>query len=101
MNTQTKPTRKFTAETAIQFDHFSQTNAMILSLACRDCIPYEDWFTYNRWIALGMQVQKGQHGTKLTVYIEKVDKDDEKKTYTFPHTTTVFCRHQVAEVKEQ
>jgi antirestriction protein ArdC len=63
------------------------------------CKPYVDWFTYNRWKAQGMQVQKGEHGVKLTTYPkeEVVDKETGKiKTISRPKTTTVFCRCQVA-----
>ena len=91
------PTRhKFTAETAVQFDGYSMANALILSVICPECAPYEDWFTYARWTAQGFQVQKGQHGTKLMTFIEMKDKEDEKKSHRRPWNTTVFCRHQVA-----
>jgi len=90
---------QFTAETARQFEGYSQANALILSCACPDCIPYEDWFTYNRWLAQGYQVQRGQHGTKLEIYVERPDRNDQTKTVRIPWHTTVFCKHQVAKIE--
>src|SRR5436305_1734345 len=51
---------------AKHFEGFSLANATLLTQAAAErgcsCAPYEDWFTYDRWRAQGMQVQKGQHG---------------------------------------
>ena len=100
MSTQTKPaTRKFTAETAVQFDHYSQTNATILSLACPTCQAYKDWLTYQRWLALNFQVQRGEHGTKLQIYVDRPSKDDETKSIRIPWHVTVFCKHQVKPIE--
>jgi hypothetical protein len=92
---------KFTAESAQAFEHFSAYNAAILESICPKCKAYQDWYTYNRWQAQGFQVQRGQHGTKLTTYIECQDKDDPKKTYSRPWTSIVFCRHQVAAIEDK
>jgi antirestriction protein ArdC len=96
---------KMTAEEAKSFDGYSQGNALALIVAARqrgcDCQPYQDWFTFKRWLAQGMQVQKGERGVKLGIFVktEKVEKDAAgKETVTVgsrPWMTTVFCRHQV------
>lgn len=98
-----------TAAEAQTFDRFSLVNAGILEEASAlkgcNCHAYEDWFTYNRWTALGFQVQRGEHGTKIAVIVHKQKTDDAGKVedVSFPHTSTVFCRCQVkpADVKEQ
>jgi len=90
--------KKMTAEEAKKFDRYSLQNAMIVkgSLTC-NCDPYKDVYTYNRWQAQGIQVQKGQHGIKLGVIqtIEEENENGEKITKTRPWHTTVFCRCQV------
>ena len=94
---------KMTAQEATQFEHGQSTgSSMILFLAAQErgctCEPYKDWFTYKRWKAQGYQVQKGEHGTKLTVYrpIFKTNDGGEKEQVgTRPWHTTVFCRCQV------
>jgi hypothetical protein len=46
-----------------------------------------------------MQVQRGEHGIKLAVFVPIVKKDDagqETVTGRMPWSTTVFCRCQVA-----
>jgi len=57
------------------------------------------FFTYNRWLAQGRQVQRGEHGEGLVTWIEKKDTDGEV-TGTFPRSTTVFCRCQTQPVAE-
>ena len=101
---------KMTAETATQFDTYSIANATAVALALSergcDCLPYQDVFTYNRWKAQGMQVQKSTevgHGIKLTTYIPVTKPDDNGEpvvTYRRPWHTTVFCRCQVKPIKE-
>lgn len=97
-----------TAEEAQSFSTFSITNAMIVaeSFPC-GCEPYEDVFTFNRWLAQGFAVQKGQKATKITVWVDArpTDRDgdgDDSPSDTRPAkrpiTSNVFCRHQVAEV---
>lgn len=39
-----------------------------------DIIPRQNVFTYNAWIALGRQVNKGEHGVKVVTYIDATDK---------------------------
>lgn len=89
----------FTAETATQFERYSEANAEVLHEACPECQAYIDWFTYKRWLAQGFQVQRGEHGTKLTILAERKDKEDPEKTYKAPWRTTVFCRHQVQPIE--
>lgn len=80
-------------------------SAILLAAAVErgcDCQPYEDWFTYKLWQEQGFQVQKGQHGVKLTKFVERtqVDKKTGKeKTVKIPWRYTVFCRCQVKEIE--
>jgi len=94
-----------TADDAKRFVGFSVTNATILAMASVDrgcqCEAYTDWFTYRRWRAQGHQVAKGEHGVKLTTYIQgyKIDEESGERVPSgqFPRPTTVFCRCQVKE----
>ena len=92
---------KMTAEQATVFQGFSITNATQVAAAAVargcDCKPYIDCFTYARWQALGYQVRKGEHGTKLGILIEQVKHNEDGSEYSEkrPWSTTVFCRHQV------
>src|ERR1700684_3185268 len=57
--------------------------------------PRENVFTYEAWKALGRQVRRGEHGVKITTFIEskgrEIDKDTgERKMVRRPWTTTVF-----------
>lgn len=83
---------------ATQFDTFSLTNAVIVlqSKNC-ECVPYEDVFTYNRWLAQGYQVKKGQHGIHVQTWKKgsKINDAGETKNYVFPKSSVVFCRCQV------
>ena len=86
---------------ARQFEQYSQRNAAIVEdhFDC-DCKAYESIYTYARWRALGMQVQKGEKACKITTYIpiRVTDEDtgDKKVVGTLPRSSAVFCRHQVA-----
>ena len=89
-----------TAVQAQTFDRKSLASEMLLANAAEErgcqCQPYVDWFTYNRWQAQGMQVQRATevgHGIKLTTWVQTKDKDGEPGR-TFPKRTTVFCRCQ-------
>ncbi len=105
MPTATRERPKMTAEEAQTFNHYSVQNVASAMRqleeagACNGtCEGYSDIFTYQRWQALGFQVQKGQHGAKLAIIIEgeKEDEQGNTKRVSRPWTTTVFCRHQVA-----
>jgi hypothetical protein len=84
---------------------FSGQNAEILAAAAAlrgcDCQPYASWYTYKRWLAQGMQVQRGERGTKIAVVLEDARADGtlDKRV----HAAYVFCACQVApiEAKEE
>ena len=91
---------RFTPETARHFDRFSVANAATVmgSLEC-GCEPYVDVFTYRRWQAQGMQVQKGQRSIRLPVIVHGTKKDKEtgeESSISMRRTSAVFCRCQVA-----
>ncbi len=93
---------KMTAEQAKTFIQKSAKNAAVLSAAAEIkrcfCEPYQDWFTYRRWQALGMQVQKGEKATRITTFIPYTkDVDGQEVTRTRPKVACVFCRCQVKE----
>jgi hypothetical protein len=57
--------------------------------------PRENIFTFKAWKALGRVVRRGEHGVKITTFIEskskEIDKDTgEPKIVRRPWTTTVF-----------
>jgi len=89
---------KMTPEQATSFNRVSIINASIVShsLSC-GCQPYQDVFTYNRWLAQGYQVQRGEHSLKLGI-IKEVERETDngetelRKIFGNAH---VFCRHQV------
>lgn len=106
----TKHQPRMTAEQALSFDRFSLQNAVAIrsALSC-DCEPYEDVFTFNRWLAQGFAVQKGQKAVRITTWVDTrpTDRDDDgddapSKTRPpkRPHTSFVFCRHQVGPVQK-
>ena len=101
-NTADRP--PMTGDDAKAFSRFSIVNASILATAAVErgcqCQPYEDWFTFNRWIAQGFGVKKGEHGTRISTYVETVD-EKTGEARSFPHTSVVFCRCQVTEIKEK
>jgi hypothetical protein len=95
-------TQKMTPQDATRFEQGeSATSTMILDLAAQangcTCAAYVDWFTYRRWKAQGFQVQKGQHGVKLTTYIPvfKTENGEKVKSGVRPKAITVFCRCQL------
>ena len=60
-----------------------------------DIKPRENVFTFKAWRALGRVVRRGEHGVKITTFIEskskEIDKDTgEPKIIRRPWTTTVF-----------
>lgn len=88
-----------TAAQATTFGTYSVANAAQVkhALAC-GCEPYQDVFTYNRWKALGFQVQRGEKAIKIPVVkvvaVENKDTGAEE-TRKLLGTGAVFCRHQV------
>ena len=53
--------------------------------------PRENVFTYKAWLHQQRQVRKGEHGVKVTTFIQG-EKDVKGKTqyFKFPRTPTVF-----------
>lgn len=86
---------KMTRDEAVSFGRYSVANAITVkaSLAC-GCEPYEDVFTFRRWIALGMMVCKGQKAIKIPTIIHTEDEETGETRKLF-HTSAVFCRCQV------
>mgnify|MGYP001609317585 CR=1 FL=1 len=91
--------RTMTASEARSFDRYSVANASYVkaSLDC-GCEPYQDIFTYNRWKALGYQVERGQKAIKIPV-VKSIEVDNpetgEPETRKLLGRGAVFCRHQV------
>jgi antirestriction protein ArdC len=98
----TEARTKLTPEEARTFSRYSVANAghVESALEC-GCEAYRDVFTYNRWRALGYQVQRGEKAIKIPVIVER-EKEDENgatsRARSF-RTSAVFCRHQVADGK--
>lgn len=61
-------------------------------------IPRENIFTFNAWRALGRTVKRGEHGIKITTWIQAEDKTtgEPYKRATF---TTVFHISQTEPMK--
>ena len=91
-----------TAEQARTFAGVSTGNALLLAAeaqrrGCR-CVPYHDWYTYARWRAQGYHVRRGEHGVRLTTYVERETRDEDGEiigVYRRPWVAHVFCRCQV------
>jgi hypothetical protein len=88
-----------TAEEARSFDSFSVANAVTVeqALPC-GCEPYVDVFTYRRWQAQGMQVQRGEKAIRLPLIYQRTEKDPETGEETTARRmgrSAVFCRCQV------
>ena len=92
-------TSTFTPESAQSFHRYSPINAATVKmrLAC-GCEPYKDVFTYNRWLAMGYQVQRGEHSIKIPVIVERENEDNETIKRLFK--SHVFCRCQVKPINE-
>jgi len=66
--------------------------------------PRENVFTFNAWKALGRVVRRGEHGVKVTTFIDcktkETDSDTgERKSFRRPWTTTVFHVSQTEAIK--
>jgi hypothetical protein len=66
--------------------------------------PRENVFTFNAWKALGRVVRRGEHGVKVTTFIDcktkETDTDTgERKSFRRPWTTTVFHVSQTEAIK--
>jgi hypothetical protein len=64
------------------------------------CKAYQDIYTYNRWLAQGYQVQRGQRALRLPLIkeVEEVKEGEAVKTKKVMGMSFVFCRCQVAPV---
>jgi hypothetical protein len=90
------------ATEARQFGRYSAANASTVEGALRcGCKAYADIFTYNRWKALGYQVQRGQHAVTLPLVkvVSTEDDDGNDDTRKLLTRSAVFCRHQVDDTK--
>jgi hypothetical protein len=92
-------TATLTREAATTFARESTSNAVLLKsiLSCA-CNPYQDVFTFNRWKAQSMCVNKGAHGIHLPLVkvIEETDASGNKtQTRKVLGQSVVFCRCQV------
>jgi hypothetical protein len=66
--------------------------------------PRENVFTFQAWKALGRVVRRGEHGVKVTTFIESKSKETdrdtgERKLIRRPWTTTVFHISQTEPLK--
>jgi hypothetical protein len=92
-------TATLTREAATTFARESTSNAVLLKsiLTCA-CNPYQDVFTFNRWKAQNMCVNKGSHGIHLPLVkvIDETDANGNKtQTRKVLGQSVVFCRCQV------
>jgi len=108
-----KPSRPkhppMTADEAQAFDRFSVHNAAVLVEAaatrgCR-CQPYVDWFTYDRWHALGRQVRRGEKSTRLPGFVPVRQKDEatgeDRIVGKRPWVSFVFYRCQTKDEQDE
>lgn len=87
---------------AQSFQGYSQANALHITynLPC-DCQPYRDVFTYQRWLAQGFRVKRGEHGISIPTVrgLERQDPDTGTvKQIRLLRRSVVFCRCQVSAV---
>jgi len=59
-----------------------------------------EWATYKQWQGEGMQVQRGQKGTRITKMVKIICKKEHKEKLV-PRYYTVFNAEQVAPVEQQ
>lgn len=58
--------------------------------------PRENVLTFHAWKAMGRSVKKGEHGVKVTTFVEMTKRDPAEageeavRTFRRPKTTTVF-----------
>ena len=68
------------------------------------CEPYVDVFTYNRWKAQGLQVQRGEKAVRLPVIYSRTNTDPETGEAHIARRigrSAVFCRCQVKPVEQR
>lgn len=59
-----------------------------------------EWATYKQWQGEGMQVQRGQKGTRITKMVKIICKKEQKEKLV-PRYYTVFNAEQVAPAEQQ
>jgi len=77
--------------------------AVLAQSECK-CEPYVDIFTFRRWKAQGMQVQRGSKAKKIVVFRPIMGQDESGNDVVvrkIPRTSSVFCRCQVAPIEVQ
>lgn len=90
-----------TRANAAHFDRKSQNSIDALADQAEKrgctCRAYVDWFTYRRWQAQGMQVQRDEKGFKLATYHTEEEQHDDGSVTTKRrrYTAALFCRCQV------
>lgn len=100
---------KMTAEEARQFEMYSDKNAGIVEEAAADrgceCVAYESIFTFNRWIAQGRVVRKGEKGTMIEIpnFREVVDEatGEKKRIKVGSRRIAVFCKCQTQKLEKK
>jgi hypothetical protein len=98
---------KMTAKEAREFEMYSEKNASIVEDAAADrgceCVAYESIFTFNRWIAQGRVVIKGQKATFIEIpnFREIVDEKtgEKKKIRIGTRRVAVFCKCQTKKLE--
>lgn len=113
------PRTKMTSQEATSFDAES-TNSYTQVLEALErrreesdrysecsCEPYEDVFTFERWIAQGKVVKRGEKALAIQSWIvtppskEEQEKDPEAKPRMRPKVLHLFCRCQVKELEKK
>ncbi len=59
-----------------------------------------EWATYKQWQGEGLQVQRGQKGTRITKMVKIICKKEQKQKLV-PRYYTVFNAEQVTPIEEQ
>lgn len=98
---------KMTAEEARRFEMYSEKNAGIVEEAAADrgceCEAYVSIFTFNRWIAQGRVVKKGEKATFVQVpnFREVVDEKtgEKRKIKIGERRVAVFCKCQTKKLE--
>jgi hypothetical protein len=98
---------KMTAKEAREFEMYSEKNAGIVEEAAAErgceCVAYESIFTFNRWIAQGRVVKKGEKATFIEVpnFREVVDEatGKTKKIKVGTRRAAVFCKCQTKKLE--
>ncbi len=96
---------RMTASEATSFERVSQGSMIdCLNHYKCGCKPYEDIFTFNRWLAQGYVVKRGERAYTLPLIKMVEVKDDDGALvdwFKMPARSSVFCRCQVAPLKNK